>query len=153
MTKTQGLMTLCAHIRHIDEIKKGEFVGYGRVFQAEEDCLIATLAIGYADGYPRGMSAKKQCVRIGDYLYDVAGKVCMDMMMIDLGNAEKNKQIKDIKVGDYAVLFGPKEEHEKNMDLDTMSEMLGSYYSPWEITCGLTKRCPAVFVDDDALLE
>ena len=148
LTNTTSLMSLHAQIRHIQEIKKGESVGYGRMFVAEEDCVIATLSIGYADGYPRGMSTKKQCIRIGDYLYGVAGKVCMDMMMVNLGNTEKNKQINDIKVGDYAVLFGPKEEHEKNIDLETMSKLLGSFYSPWEITCGLTKRCPAVFVDE-----
>ena len=100
------LVSLHARIRHIEKLQKGESVGYDRAFVAEEDVVIATLSIGYADGYPFGMTSKKQVVRIGDDLYDIAGRVAMDMFMVNLGNLEKNPQIKDIKVGDYACLFG-----------------------------------------------
>eukprot|EP01083_Nonionella_stella_P008127 23468_1 len=141
------MMSLYAQIREIEDVKKGTPIGYGRTYVTEEDVVIATLAIGYADGYPRTMSNKKQCVRIGDEVFDVAGRVCMDLMMVNLGNKEKNPNIKNIKIGDYAVLFGPKHTHEKNLSLTEMVKALDANYSEWEITCGLTKRCPIVYVD------
>ena len=140
-------MSLKVQIRHIAEIEKGTPVGYGRTWVAEEDVLIGTLSIGYADGYPRGMSNKKNVVRIGDNLYDIAGLVNMDMVMINLGNPDKKPEIKNIKVGDYAVLFGPKNEHKKNITLEWMSKELGAFYSTLEITCGLTKRVPLVYTE------
>ena len=118
-------------------------------WQAPEDVLIATLGIGYADGYPRGMSNREKVVRIGDHLYDIAGKVCMDMMMVNLGNIEKNPEIKNINVGDYAALFGPKEEHENNIDVCWIAKQLGDYSSHLEILCGIAKRVPFIYTNDE----
>ena len=147
------IVTLKAQIRHIVAIEEGTSVGYGKSWKAPEDVLVATLGIGYADGYPRGMSNHKQVVRIGDNLYDVAGKVCMDMMMVNLGNIEKNPEIKDIKVGDYAALFGPKEEHEKNIGLRWMAEQLGPHASFYEILCQITKRVPLVYTNEEHKID
>eukprot|EP01083_Nonionella_stella_P103418 295280_1 len=141
------MMSLYAQIREIEDVKKGTTIGYGRTIVTQEDVVIATLAIGFADGYPRTMSNKKQCVRIGDEVFDVAGRVCMDMMMVNLGNKEKNPNIKNIKIGDYAVLFGPKHAHQKNLTIPEMVKLLDANYNITEITCSLTKRCPIVYVD------
>jgi len=143
----ETMMSLHARIRQVEEIKKGEPVGYDASFVAEEDVLIATLSIGYADGVPRGLSNAKQCVRIGDYLYDVAGRVAMDMMMVNLGNAEQSPHIKEIKIGDYAVLFGPKHEHPKNILIPELLKVIGGQYNEYQITCGISQRCATVFVD------
>merc|ERR1712087_757484 len=127
----QPTVSLKAQIRHIACIERGTPVGDGqkKSWVAPDDVLIATLGIGYADGYPRGMSNQERVVRIGDELYDVAGKVCMDMMMVNLGSVNERPEIKDIKVGDYAVLFGPKEQHEKNVQVGWMAQQLGEHSS------------------------
>ena len=148
--KMYPLISLYAQIRHISLIKKNKSVGYnGKWINNEEDnVLIATLSIGYADGYPREMSNKKNVIRIGNYLYDIAGLVSMDMMMINLGNPDKKPYIKNIKIGDYACLYGPKIEHDKNLDLNDITKHLGKQYdTSWNIICNInTKRVPKIYI-------
>ena len=141
-------VSLKAQIRHICAVAAGTPVGYGQAksWVAPDDVLIATLSIGYADGYPRGMSNQQRVVRIGDELYDVAGRVCMDMMMVNLGNPSKNDEISKIKMGDYAVLWGPQAQHAKNVQVAWMAEQLGEYSSILEILCGInSQRVPICY--------
>ena len=83
----------------IIKVSKGESVGYGRSFVASQDMRIATLTTGYADGYPRAAS-NKGCVLIKGKRARIVGKVCMDMMMVDVTD------IPEVKAGDLAVLIG-----------------------------------------------
>lgn len=87
-------------IAQIKEIKKGESVGYGRSFIAEKNMLIATINIGYADGFSRRLSNGVGKVAIGENLISVIGRVCMDMTMIDI------TEHSEIREGDVVEIFG-----------------------------------------------
>ena len=109
-------------------------VGYDRSWIAPRDCLIATLACGFADGYSRSHSSKG-VVGIRGKLYTVAGKVCMDMLMVDLGDPAGC----DVEVGDYATLFG-----EGGRSLRETAESLGTAQS--DVTCPIARRAARRYV-------
>lgn len=80
----KNVTTLKTTISQIKRIKKGESVGYSRSAIAEHDMLIATVRIGYADGYPRLLSNGKGQMLVNGQLAPVVGRVCMDMTMLDI---------------------------------------------------------------------
>ena len=87
-------------------------------------------------------------VRIGDDRYDIAGRVCMDMMMLNLG--ARRPQMADIKVGDYAVLWGPKHQHSRNLDLEAMSQRMGECDRVYSLFCSVNcKRVHLVYTNDE----
>lgn len=88
-----------SRITHIKKIKEGSFIGYGKTYQTKKDTTIATLPVGYADGYPRCLSNSGQ-VLVKGRLASVIGRVCMDQMMIDITD------INSVAVGDEVVLWG-----------------------------------------------
>ncbi|TCS40164.1 alanine racemase [Reinekea marinisedimentorum] len=92
-------MTLVAPVIAIKQLAKGESVGYGMRWTAGRDSVIATLAIGYADGYPRH-APDGTPVWLNGKVVPLSGRVCMDMMMIDVTD------LPDVKVGDLAELWG-----------------------------------------------
>ena len=99
-TDLKSVMHLQAKIIAIKNLSKGEFVGYGATFQANEDKKIAILSIGYGDGYSRTISGAP--VMINDEIFHVVGRVSMDMTAIDITGND------DVRVGDWAVLWGEK---------------------------------------------
>ena len=126
----QSVSTLRAAVRHVAILKEGESVGYERVFIAPYNVRIATLAIGFADGYPRELGNGRGHVAIRSKLYPVAGTVCMDMMMIMVGPAEEDS---DVRVGDSAILWGG----DDGVPLKDVAARLGTTLSA--LTCGLNK--------------
>ncbi len=96
----QPAMRLVSRVVHMLPVKQGESVSYGRSWVAERDTTIATIAAGYADGVPRQLSSTGR-VGINGKQYPIAGRVCMDMLMVDIG-----PQGSGVSVGDEAVLFG-----------------------------------------------
>ena len=94
----QPAMKLVTHVAYLKKISAGVSIGYGREFVAERDSLIATLPLGYADGYIRAY--KGFHAEIHGQLAPVAGRVCMDQTMIDVTD------IDGVKVGDEVILFG-----------------------------------------------
>jgi alanine racemase len=127
----QPVSTLLAAVRHVSIIKDGESVGYDRAYVAPHSVRIATLAIGFADGYPRDLGNGRGKVAIRSKLYPIAGNVCMDMLMVDLGPAEEET---DVRVGDMAVLWGG----DHGMPLKEVASILGTTQS--DLTCGLKSR-------------
>ena len=127
----QPVSTLQAAVRHVAIVKQGESVGYERAFIAPYNVRIATLAIGFADGYPRDLGTGRGTVAIRSKRYPVAGTVCMDMTMIMLGPAEEET---DVRVGDTAILWGGGDD---GVPLKDVAETLGTTQSA--LTCGLNK--------------
>lgn len=80
-------MSMIARITHINTVEAGTTVGYSRNWTATETCRIATLGIGYADGYPR-VGSNKTFVGIRGKFYPQVGNICMDMIMVNLGPVE-----------------------------------------------------------------
>ena len=93
------VMKLVTHIAYLKKVSAGVSIGYGREFVAERDSLIATLPIGYADGYIRAYKGFHVEVK-GKGLAPIAGRVCMDQTMVDVTDLD------GVKVGDEVILFG-----------------------------------------------
>lgn len=123
-------MKLVAHIVYLKKVAAGVSIGYGREFVAERDSLIATLPLGYADGYIRAY--KNFHVEINGQLAPIAGRVCMDQTMIDVTDIE------GVKLGDEVILFGS-----DLISTDDAARHLNTIN--YEITCLVSARVPRIF--------
>ena len=95
----QPVMTLKSHVIHVKEVPAGEAIGYGGTFRTEESMRVATVSVGYGDGYPRHLSGRG-CMLIRGRRAPILGRVCMDQTMVDV------TRIPETKVGDEVILFG-----------------------------------------------
>jgi len=110
--KLQPVISLFSTIAQISEVKKGESIGYGRSFVAENDMTIATVPIGYADGYRRSLGNGKGKMFINGQPANVVGRVCMDMTMIDITGL-------NVEIGEKVEIIGeihPIEIFARSMD-------------------------------------
>ncbi len=128
------VMSLKVRISHVKEIEQGQSVSYGRKFIAAKKSKIASLPIGYADGFTRMLSGKAEALVKGKRV-PVAGRICMDQCMFDVTGIE------DVKVGDEAVLFG--RQGESFISIDEVADKLGTIN--YEIVCMIGKRVPRVY--------
>ena len=124
-------MTLKSKICYIKQVPANTSVSYGRKFITEKPTRIATLPVGYADGYNR-LLTNRGIVTIRGKKFPVVGRVCMDLILVDLGD---NKTIQE---GDEAILFGREEDNA--FTVNEICSMLGTI--PYEITCWISKRVP-----------
>ena len=125
------LKTTIAQIRRV---KKGESVGYGRSRLLEKDTTIATIRIGYADGFPRSLGNGRGTVLIRGIAYPTIGNVCMDMTMINLGDDDQ------IQVDEDVLVFG--REH----SITTIAQQAHSI--PYEIMTGISVRVPRIYLSE-----
>jgi alanine racemase len=128
-------MSVKANIIHLKKVDAGFSVSYGRKFTTEKESLIATLALGYADGYPRYLSGKGRVIVNGVYA-PVVGNICMDQCMVDV------TQVPDVKLGDEAVLMGS--QGDLTILADEIGEKTGTIN--YEIVCAFGQRLPKVYV-------
>jgi alanine racemase len=128
----EPVMELRTAVVYVKKLRRGETVSYGRTWTAPEDTFIATLPAGYADGVPRLLSGRHR-VYIRGRPYPLAGRVCMDQCMVDLGPET------GVKRWDEAVIFGPGAETAADIAAKTGT-------IPYEITCNINKRVPRVYV-------
>lgn len=124
-------MKLVTRIVYLKKISAGVSIGYGREFVAERDSLIATLPLGYADGYIRAYKGFHVDIS-GKGLAPIAGRVCMDQTMIDVTDVD------GVKVGDEVVLFGS-----EAVTVDDAARHLQTIN--YEITCLVSARVPRLF--------
>lgn len=139
----RAVSTLSATVKHVAIIKQGESVGYDRAYVAPRDVRIATLTVGFADGYPRELGNGVGKVSIRGRTFLVAGNVCMDMLMVDLGPADGAVGVgSSVAVGDTAVLWGPEEAsvEECGDGLVPLAELAATLKTTQSaLTCGLDK--------------
>lgn len=133
-------LTFKTKVAHIKYIEKGEGVGYDFSFIAKEKSKIATLPIGYADGYMRCLSNNGE-VRINGEKAKVIGKICMDQTMIDLTN------IKDVNVGDEVILLGG--QGKDSIEIMEVAEKCNTNRN--EILSVISRRVPRVYIKDGNL--
>ncbi len=123
------------HVIHVSETEAGRGVSYGATFVTDrEKTRIATLSVGYADGYPRSLSSKG-CVLIRGKRAPIIGRVCMDQMMVDVTD------IPDVAVEDVATLIG--RDGEEFLSIEEVAEKAGSFN--YEMACGIGKRVKRVY--------
>ena len=125
------VMSLKSIITYVKEIESGRGVSYGKEYIADGVARIATVPIGYADGYSRLLANKAKIV-VGEKLFPIAGRICMDQCMIDVSC------VNNIKRGDEALIFG-----DGAVTADDIAAWLGTIN--YEVTCMLGHRVPRVY--------
>ena len=140
--KLMPALSLKCQVIHVKELPKGEYIGYGRKFRTERDSVIATLPIGYADGYIRGLYEKAHVI-INGKLAPVVGKICMDQCMIDVTD------VGPVKVGDEVVLLG--EDNGVKNNADDIAKMLDTIN--YEILCMIGRRVPRIYIKDGKMVN
>ncbi len=131
------VMSIESHVVHIKKIPKDTGISYGHTYISKEERVIATIPVGYGDGYPRSLSNIGYVLIHGQYA-KICGRVCMDQMMIDVTD------IKDIKVGDKVVLLGKDGEH--TITAEELGEL--SHRFNYELVCDIGKRVPREFIEN-----
>ncbi|MDR2900004.1 MAG: alanine racemase [Treponema sp.] len=128
------VMEIVTNIVFTKQVKKGDYVSYGRTWQAREDTVLATLPIGYADGLPRALSSHFS-VCINGTRYPLVGRICMDQCMVDLGLNPP------VSRWDQVTVFGGEDASFDAADIAKKLETI-----PYEITCNINKRVPRVYL-------
>jgi len=136
------VMTLKANVVHIKVLPPGEYVSYGRKFKTDRESVIATLPIGYADGYTRLLYQKGKVILKGK-LAPVIGRICMDQCMIDITD------IDGVKIGDEVILMG--EDENNKFTADKIAELMGTIN--YEIVCMISKRVPRVYISEGKVVK
>jgi alanine racemase len=126
--------TLKASISHIKWIKKGTSIGYGRMGIAQEDCLIATLTIGYADGLLRKAGNGRFSGLLHGIRVSTIGNICMDMCMMDITS------VPEASMGDEIIIFGP------DLPVTELADSLETI--PYEIFTGISERVKRVYYQE-----
>jgi alanine racemase len=128
-------LSLVSHIAFLKKVPAGVPVSYGRTFVTERESLIATIPIGYADGYSRGLSNTGEALVRGVRVR-VAGRVCMDMCMLDVTG------VPEVGEGDEVVLIGT--QGSERISADDIAVKTGTI--AYEVLCGIGSRVPRVYV-------
>jgi len=132
------VMSLHSRICLLKWVPPGETIGYGCTFEASRRSLIATLPIGYHDGYMRGLSNRGHVIVRGVYA-PVVGRVSMDLTLIDVTN------VPDVHVDDQVTLLGwSRQNTELKIPAEDLARISGTL--SYEITCGVSERVPRVYV-------
>lgn len=130
----QPVMSLRSRIMLLKSLSKGEKLGYGGTFETSRDSVIATLPIGYDDGYRRALSNGGQVIVRGK-LAPVVGRVSMDMIMIDVTD------VPNVALDDDVTLLGS--DGELSITAEDIAKIAGTI--SYEITCGISTRVPRIF--------
>lgn len=130
------VMELKTKVVYVKQIPAGAAVGYGRKFIASKPTYVATLPIGYADGYHRLLSNKAP-ILIGGKRRRLIGNICMDQVMVDLGDDAS------VKIGDEAVLFGRQGTEE--ITLGELADIAQTIH--YELACAISKRVPRHYIE------
>jgi alanine racemase len=125
-------MTLRARVIFVKDVKAGEVTSYNATWTAEKDTRLATIRLGYADGYPRALSNKAGMILNGRVV-PVAGRVCMDQTLLEIGGL-------DVAVGDEAIVFGPGE-----ITAETIAGL--ALTNSYEILTGIGARVQRLYVN------
>lgn len=132
--KLKPVLSLKSKTIFIKKIKKGMSVSYGRTFVADRPVNIATVSIGYADGYPWSLSNNAKTI-IGNSFFNLVGRVCMDHVMVNLGSNS------DIRVAEEVVLIGKKD----NLKISAEEVAHWAKTIPYEIVSRLSLKIPRLY--------
>jgi alanine racemase len=128
------VLSLYSRIMLLKQVPRGEKLGYGTTFETRRDSLIATLPIGYDDGYARALSNRGRVIVRGEFA-PVAGRVSMDMTLIDVTD------VTGVEINDRVILLGA--EGARGITAEEIGERAGTI--SYEITCGISDRVPRIY--------
>lgn len=135
-------MTLKSHVAFVKEVDAGTPISYGGTFVSEKKMRIATIPVGYADGYPRNLS-NNGFVLVRGKKAPIVGRICMDQFMVDVTDIE------GVNFGDKVTLIGT--DGNECITVEMLSELSGRFN--YEFICDLGKRIPRVYVKNGKIAE
>jgi len=127
-------LTLKTRITFLKSVQKGRTISYGMTYVARKSTRIATIPVGYGDGYSRHFSNRAEVLIRGSRCR-IAGRVCMDMCMVDVGH------LKHVKVGDEVVLIG--RQANEIIRIEELARLANTI--PYEVLCNIGQRVPRVY--------
>lgn len=130
----QPAMTLKARLAHVKKVEPGTKISYGCTYTAPAQTVVATLPIGYADGYPRLLSSRGQVIIRGQRA-PVIGRVCMDQCMVDVGH------IPGVQRDDPVIVFG--QDKNNSLPVEELAGWLGTIN--YEVVCWVGSRVPRIY--------
>lgn len=139
--KLKNILKLKAQVSHVKEIEQGEKLSYGLIYEAPKKTKIATIPIGYADGYSRELSNKGSCI-VNNTIVPIVGRICMDQLMIDVTGL-------DVKRGDEVILMG--KSIDKEITIEEVADKINQI--PAAIQCMFNKRLPRIYIQNDEILN
>ena len=128
-------MELISHVSYVKKVPAGTCISYGGTYRTERETQVATIPVGYGDGYPRSLS-NRGYVLIDGQRCPILGRVCMDQFMVDVTGM-------DVKRGDEVVLMGRSKD--SFLGVDEVSELSGRF--PYEFVCDIGVRVPRIYID------
>ena len=131
----RAAMSLRSCITLLKWVPQGETIGYGCTFEASRKTLVATLPVGYDDGYMRGLSNRGHVIVRGSFA-PVVGRISMDLTLIDVTN------VPGVAFGDEVTLFGVRGD--LTIPAEDLAKIVGTL--SYEVTCGIGERVPRVYV-------
>jgi alanine racemase len=135
-------LSIKSHVVFVKTVGKGESISYGGIFTTEKETIIATIPIGYADGYSRALSNKGRVVIRGQYA-PVIGRVCMDQILVDVTHIEGVCENDDVYL-----IGGTQEAFVSVEDIAKLMQTIN-----YEVICLIGKRVPRVYVKDNEIVE
>ncbi len=138
----RAAMSLYSHIVYCKMIHAGQSVSYGGLFTAQKDTRVATIPVGYGDGYPRSLSGRGY-VLIHGKRAPILGRVCMDQFMVDIS------EIPEAMDGDKVTLLGT--DGTERITAEELGELSGRFN--YEFVCDLGKRIPRVYIQHGEITE
>ncbi len=136
------ILSLKSHVVYVKKMTEGETIGYGGTYQVHGEQRIATIPVGYGDGYPRALS-NKGYVLIHGQRAPICGRGCMDQFMVNISD------IPVVRPGDEVVLVG--HQGEETITVDDIGALSGRFN--YEFACDLGKRIPRLYLKDGVLFE
>lgn len=137
------VMTLKCIVTFVKDLLPGQSVSYGRTFTASAPMQVATVCVGYADGYPRMLSGTQGqgLMMVNGQPAPVLGRVCMDQSLLDVTN------IPGVRMGDEVTVFGPGAPD----TADTIAQKTDTI--SYEIVCGIARRVPRVYIENGKICK
>ncbi len=135
-------MSIKTHVSYVKDVNKGDSISYGRKYIAPEKRRIATIPVGYADGFIRAYSNGGKVLVRGQYA-PIVGRICMDQFMVDVTD------IDGVEVNDEVVLMG--KQGDKEITADFIASVLDTIN--YEVFCTLSKRVPRQYIQDGKVVK
>ena len=137
IVKLTPVMELKSHVTYVKDVPEGAAISYGGTYVADKKRRVATIPVGYADGYPRQLS-NKGWVLIHGKKAPILGRVCMDQFMVDV------TEIGDVKKGDEVTLLG--RDGDEFISIEEIGDLCGRF--SYEFACDISPRVPRIYVKD-----
>ena len=142
LLKLRPALSWYSHVSHVKTLPAGRQISYGGLYVTKEDTRVATIPVGYADGYWRNLSGRFY-VLIHGKRAPILGRVCMDQMMVDVTH------IPDVNPGDQVTLVGT--DGTETITVEQIAAQAGSFN--YEFICGISRRVPRVYYQDGQLIR